>query len=74
MCIAEQQALVLGEVAVQGQGKPVELAPQPPLGQVGHRGRRQPLPSASACSISMPETPNTLLITPASLMPRSPAA
>ena len=27
------------------------------------------LPSARARSISMPETPNTLLITPASLMP-----
>ena len=36
---AEQQALVLGERAVQRQGEPVDLAPQPPFGEVGHGGR-----------------------------------
>jgi len=35
----EQQALVLGERAVKGEGEPVDLAPQPPLGEVGHGGR-----------------------------------
>jgi len=35
----EQQALVLGERPVEGEGEPVDLAPQPPFGEVGHGGR-----------------------------------
>jgi hypothetical protein len=30
---------VLGQAAVEGEGELVDLAPQPPLGEVGHRGR-----------------------------------
>jgi len=30
----EQQALLLGERAVKGEGEPVDLAPQPPFGEV----------------------------------------
>ena len=36
--LAEQQALVFGEMPVEGEGEPVELAPQPPLGEAGHLG------------------------------------
>jgi hypothetical protein len=37
---AEQEALVVGELPIEGKGEPVALAPQPPLGEVGHgRGR-----------------------------------
>ena len=59
---AEQEALVFSELPVESEGEPVEFAPQPPLGEVGHLGGAA-VPSARARSISMPETPNTLLIT-----------
>ncbi len=35
----EQQALGLGERAVEGEGEPVDLAPQPPLGERRPFGR-----------------------------------
>jgi hypothetical protein len=64
----EQEALVLGERAVQRQGEPVALAPQPPFGEISHEGSVSGAFGQGA-QISMPETPNTLLMTPASLMP-----
>jgi hypothetical protein len=37
---AQQQTLMLGQMAVERQRELIDLAPQPPLGQLGHRHGR----------------------------------